>query len=405
MKTILIVGAGNYQMAVIRRAKELGLRVVAADRNADATAFRFADVTRVVDFVDADALLEDVRDLGIDGITTVQAERAVPIIARVAEALGLPGIGVETAEKMTNKVKMREALAEASLPQPRFAHLRTTDESADALEEIGLPAVLKPADASGQSGVYRITSEAELTTHLPETIAASPSGVAILEEYVEGTEMNGIVIMVDGEARSIMLCDRLRPPGSSFGVSWIHLYPPGVEGPQLEEAKRVAAGAAKALGLRTGIAFPQLLATPDGRIVVVECAARIGGLMGEHLRHALGVDILEVQLRMALGEDVPEALLERQHDRPTAVRFLTAEPGVLPTGRVTRVGSLEPVLASPGVVEAAAYIKEGDILRPVMRISDRRGWVIAVGENVAAALDRADAGAALFEVEVEPEGG
>ena len=401
MKTILIVGAGNYQMAVIRRAKTLGLRVVTVDRNANATAFRFADVTRVVDFVDADVLLEGVRDLEIDGVTTVQAERAVPVIARVAEALGLPGIGVDVAEKMTNKVKMREALAEASLPQPRFAHLRTTKEIPAAIEEIGLPAVLKPADASGQSGVYRIASAAELTTRLPETLAASPSGVAILEEYVEGTEMNGIVIMVDGEARSVMLCDRLRPPGSSFGVSWIHLYPPSVEGSQLEEAERVAAGAARALGLRTGIAFPQLLATPDGRIVVVECAARIGGLMGEHLRHALGVDILEVQLRMALGEDVPDALLARRHSRPTAVRFLTAEPGPLPTGRVTHIGSLDRVLASPGVVEAATYIEEGDVLRPVMRISDRRGWVIAVGKNVDEALERADAGAALVEVEVD----
>ena len=401
MKTILIVGAGNYQMAVIRRAKELGLRVVAVDRNADATAFRLADVTRVVDFVDADVLLEGVRDLEIDGVTTVQAERAVPVIARVAEALGLPGIGVDTAEKMTNKVKMREQLALASMPQPGFAHLRTPKEIPDVIEEIGLPAVLKPADASGQSGVYRIDSAAELTTHLPEALAASPSGVAILEEYVEGTEMNGIVIMVDGEARSVMLCDRLRPPGSSFGVSWIHLYPPSLDGAQLEEAERVAAGAARALGLRTGIAFPQLLATPDGRIVVVECAARIGGLMGEHLRHALGVDILEVQLRMALGEDVPDALLERRHSRPTAVRFLTAEPGPLPTGRVTHIGSLDRALSSPGVVEAATYIKEGDVLRPVMRISDRRGWVIAVGENVGEALERADAGAALIEVEVD----
>ncbi len=401
MKTILIVGAGRYQEGVIRRARELGLRVVAVDRNADAPAIGLADVARVLDFVDADVVLEGVHDLEIDGVTTVQAERAVPVIARIADALGVPGIGVDTAEKMTNKVKMRERLAEAGVPQPGFAHLRTIEEGRVAAETIGFPAVLKPADASGQSGVYLLASADELEARLPETIAASPSGIAILEEFVDGTEMNGIVIMVDGEARSVMLCDRLRPPGPSFGVSWLHVYPPSVVGAQLEEAERVAAEAARALGLRTGIAFPQLLATPDGRIVVVECAARIGGMMAEHLRHALGVDILEVQLRMALGEEIPDALLERRHSRPTAVRFLTAEPGVLPTGRVTRVGSLEDVLASPGVVQAALYIEEGDILRPVMRISDRRGWVIAVGDDVDDARARADVAAALVDVETE----
>ena len=44
MKTVLVVGAGRYQRAVIRRARELGLRVVAVDRNPDAPGLRMADV-------------------------------------------------------------------------------------------------------------------------------------------------------------------------------------------------------------------------------------------------------------------------------------------------------------------------------------------------------------------------
>jgi len=66
---------------VIRRARELGLRVVAVDRNPDASGLREADVPRVVDFSTPGAVLADVRDLGIDGVLTVQAERAVPMVA------------------------------------------------------------------------------------------------------------------------------------------------------------------------------------------------------------------------------------------------------------------------------------------------------------------------------------
>jgi len=267
---------------------------------------------------------------------------------------------------------------------------------------VSFPAVLKPVDSSGQFGVFRVSALDEVHARLPETLAVSPSGDAILEEFVEGTEMNGIVVMRDGEAVLVTLCDRLHPPGRSFGVSWIHLFPATVEGEHLELARRVAVDAAHALGLKDGIAFPQLIATADGGVVVVECAARIGGMMAELVRHASGVDLLEIQLRIALGEDVPDDLVRARFTRPVAVRFLTAEPGPLPAGRVTRVGSLEPVLAAPGVLDAALYPVAGDVIRPVMVISDRRGYVIATGKTRAEALERAETAAGLVEIEVEP---
>ena len=87
MKTVLVVGAGRYQRAVIERAKEIGLRVVAVDRNPDAPGLPLADVGRVVDFAEPEAVVAALADLEIDGVTTVQAERAVPMVARLAEAL------------------------------------------------------------------------------------------------------------------------------------------------------------------------------------------------------------------------------------------------------------------------------------------------------------------------------
>src|SRR6185436_1668881 len=117
--------------------------------------------------------------------------------------------------------------------------------------------------------------------------------------------MNGIVVARAGEAVTLTLSDRMRPPGIGFGVGWIHVYPPTVGGAQLAESERVAAQSARVLGLRDGIAFPQLIAAPDGRVVVVECAARIpGGQMADLVRHAVGVDLVDVQIRMALGEDL-----------------------------------------------------------------------------------------------------
>jgi biotin carboxylase len=403
VKTVLFVGAGRHQRRAILRAKELGLRVLAVDRNPDALGLKEADEALVVDFSDAEAVLAAVEGHEFDGVLTVSADRAVPIVAAVAEARGLPGIGVETAHLMTHKVAMRRRLAEAGVPQPRFAALRGMSERHRAAAEVRFPAVLKPADSGGQRGIFRVDSLDDVEAHLHEALAASPTREAILEEFVEGTEMNGIVIARDGEAWALTLSDRLRPPGIGFGVGWIHVYPATVYGDQLEESERIAALTARALGLQTGIAFPQLIASPDGRVVVVECAARIpGGQMADLVRHAVGIDLVEVQVRMALGEELPDELVLPRFRQPLAVRFLTAAPGPLEPGRVVRVGSLEKVLAFPGVVQADTYLVVGEVIRPVRLDGDRRGYVIAVGDTNLEALDRAEAAARLIDVEVEP---
>ena len=403
MKTVLFVGAGRHQRRAIQRAKELKLRVAAVDRNPEAPGLREADLARVVDFLDPEAVLKAFARVRIDGVLTVSADRAVPVVAAIAEARGLPGIGVETAHLMTHKVAMRRRLAEEGLPQPRFSALRILSERYRAADEVGFPAVLKPADSGGQRGLFLVNSVDDIDAHLHEAIAASPTGEAILEEYIEGTEMNGIVIARGGEPFPLTLSDRLRPPGVGFGVGWIHVYPASVYGDQLEESERVAVHTVRALGLRDGIAFPQLIATPDGRVVVVECAARIpGGQMADLVRHAVGVDLVEVQLRLALGEPLPDELVQPRFRQPLAIRFLTADPGPLPTGRVKRIGSLEKVLAFPGVVQADTYLQEGEIIRPVRLDGDRRGYVIAVGDTNLEALDRAEAAARLVDVEVEP---
>jgi biotin carboxylase len=143
------------------------------------------------------------------------------------------------------------------------------------------------------------------------------------------------------------------------------------------------------------------MARPDGGVTLVECGARLGGLMAELAEHALGIDLIEVQLRIALGDSITDELVAPRFERAVAIRFLTAEPGPLPAGRVTRIGPLDRVLASPGVVHAETYLEVGETINPVTRITDRRGLVIAVGETTAEALEKAEAGAALVEVEVE----
>ena len=378
------------------------MRVVAVDRNRDAPGLTIADVGEVVDLLDVPAVIEAGRRHGVDGVMTYAADRAVPVVAAVAEALDLPGIGTETAHLMTNKIAMRRQLADAGVPQPRFAAVRTLHEARAAAGAVGFPAVLKPADSAGQRGLFLCESLGDVERHLHASLVQSTEQEAILESYHGGREVNGLLVVRDGEPTVVTLSDRRRPPGRGFGVAIAHVYPSTLFGDALEEVRRTGVHTVKALGLREGVAYPQVLWSEDGVARLIEVAARIpAGQMDSVARYGVGVDLIDIALLQALGRPVPDEMVAAKMEQPMAISFLTAEPGPLPTGKLVRFSGLERVRAFPGVVEAELYFKDGETIRPVQLDGDRRGYVIALGGTNLEAVERAESAARLLDVEVE----
>ena len=214
------------------------------------------------------------------------------------------------------------------MPQPPSPACATCSSARAALDAVGLPAVLKPADSGGQRGVFCVESQDDLDAHLHAALAESPTGEAILESFHDGLELNGLVIARDGEAsrsRSPTACGRR-------GRLRRRLDPrlPARRSTATRSPRRSASPshAVHALGLRDGIAFPQLIVGDDGRCAWSRCAARIpGGQMADLARHAVGVDLVEVAMRQALGDAVPDELVRPRFRQPLAIRFLTAQPG------------------------------------------------------------------------------
>jgi len=223
----------------------------------------------------------------------------------------------------------------------------------------------------------------------------------IVERYHEGREVNTLLVARDDDVRLVTASDRLRPDGVGFGVALAHVYPSTLFGDALAEVERVAIAAVHAIGLRNGIAYPQLLVSPHANEVrVVEIAARIpGGQMIEVPRFGVGIDLLEIAVLQALGEAVPDELVTPHFHHPVAIRFLTAEPGPLPAGVVQAVGPLEKALAFPGVERVETWLEPGETIRPVQTDGDRRGYVIASGSTNLEALERAEAAASLIDVQ------
>ena len=354
MKTVLFVGAGRHQRRAILRAKELGLRVVAVDRNPDAlgprggrhrAAWSTSPTSTAV--LEAPARLEARRRA--DGR---RPTAPCPVVAAVAEARGLPGIGIETAHLMTHKVAMRRRLAEAGVPQPRFAAVRTLLGAPPRRRRGRLPGGAE----AGRLGrpARRSSASSRSTTSTRTCTRRSPRrrrGEAILEEFVEGTEMNGIVIARDGEAIPLTLSDRLRPPGDRLRR---RLDPRLSRRRSTATSSRsrsaIAAHTVHALGLRDRDRVP----AADRRARRPRRRRRVRGADPRRAdgRPRAPRGRASTWSRCSSGwrsaRSCPTSSCCPRFSQPLAIRFLTAEPGPLPTGRVTRVGSLEQGARVPG---------------------------------------------------------
>ncbi len=136
--------------------------------------------------------------------------------------------------------------------------------------------------------------------------------------------------------------------------------------------------------------------------LLVEVAARVpAGQMDQVATRAVGVDLVEVALRQALGEEIPDELIRHRFEQPLAISFLTAEPGPLPVGRVRAVtGPRTRPRVSRGR-RGGGLPPPGRRIEPVARDGDRKGFVIARGATNIEALERAEAAATLIDVDVE----
>jgi biotin carboxylase len=345
-----------------------------ADRNPGAPGFAFADRRCIVSTEDEPAIERLAGALDLDGIVAPGTDWPVAVAARVAEKAGLPHpISPQTAAIATNKLRQRETLGAAAVPQPRWQAV--TDPSEVTLE---LPVVVKAPDRQGQKGLTLVRSHEELPAAVASACEASRNGLALVEEFVDGPEATVIGFSVGGAFTALAVTDRLTAEPPAFGVALAHVWPSHADEAALADA---AEQAVKALQIGDGPSYTQVR-TGTSAPAVVEVAARLGGGHdAELVEAALGVSLNDLAISAALGEDVSVPALEPRVGG-AVTRFLVPPPGVLESVDVP--DDLE------GVLRVRVYREPGFVFTPLRRGADRAGAVLAVGDSREQALARAD---------------
>ena len=367
---LLVLGAGPYQIPAIAAAKAMGCWVVAADGSAEAPGLDLADAAEVVDIRDTARCTAVAEAHRVEAVVSICTEVAVETTAVVAAARGLPGISPAAARAATDKFIMREQLAAAGIPGPRFAAATTLDEARTAAAEVGFPLIIKPVDNAGSRGVCRVDGTELLDPAFAAALAFSRKRKVILEAFMEGVESTIEALSWQGETEILAISDKKHVPFPDCVAISLD-YPPHFSTAVLDEIGDVVQRSVAALGISCGPTHTEVMVTTEG-VKMVELAARGGGcrVFADVIPLVSGVDAVVETVNMALGE---------------VLRFFN--PACV--GTLKRVAGLDVARAIPGVVDVQVEIVPGAVLKPIASDGDRPGYMLVSGRDRAEVQARA----------------
>jgi biotin carboxylase len=402
-EVFVVTGGSMSQRGVVDCARDLGYAICIVDGSPAAPLFAIADHRIVRSFSDVEGVLEELRARELEpvAVATMGSDQAVEPTARLADALGLPGLSLETAAAVSDKRRMRAAFEAAGVPHPRGREADELGAAIGAWDELGPPVVVKPVDGSAQRGVTRVDARDELEPAFARARVASRRGVVVVEQYVEGDEYTVNGFCLDGEYVPATVTRRILHPPPPLGVCIRHRYPSELTGERERGAFELAAHASRAVGLSTGPSYVQMR-LGGGRPWVIEVGARLGGGKDAELaKLVIGFDTVRATVLSALGRLSREEL-ERSREEPVAtvgqVAFLVVEPG-----RIVRLDAA-PALELDGVHEAGFYWREGAILPPLTSGAERLGYVVVTADSGEELDERTRRAFETLDIEIDRAG-
>lgn len=380
--TILICGAGFGQVPAIEAARLLGIRSVVVDRDASAPGMALADVAEAVDIVDIEAVVAVAKRHGAGAAMTLQSDIGVPTVGAVVDALGLKGNGRAVAERCSNKIETRNALAAAGVPQPRYAIAANESETVAAARAIGYPCVVKAPDSSGSRGVVKVNGEKDISAAHAEAMRHSRVGRVLVEEFIAGYETGAQAFSRDGKCVSVQVHnDFMSPPPHMIPVG--HSFPSALPPEGLAEVEAAIAACVEALGILSGPSNIDLILRPDGTPAIIEVGARLGATcLPELVTCYTGAEWVSASVLAAFGRSAPLISGRRQ---PCAAFILEAPAdGILSAVHLPR-----DMLAHEDVLEFEVTAAPGDKVSRLRKGTDRIGKIVTKGKTVAEAEEMA----------------
>ena len=189
MKKVIILGAGIYQVPLIKKAREMGYYVIVCSIQGNYPGFQFADKVYYENTTDKEKILQIALQEKISGILTTGTDVAVKTIGYVCEKMGLNGISQASAGWSTDKFLMKEKFAAGNVRTAPFYKVSNISEAEKAVDQLQFPVIFKCVDKSGSRGIIKVECVDDIEKAYEYSTSYTDRDYIIVEKFIEGYEI------------------------------------------------------------------------------------------------------------------------------------------------------------------------------------------------------------------------
>ncbi len=328
IKSICIIGAGpivigqacEFDYSGVQACKALreeGYRVILVNSNpatimtdpglADATYIEPitpAVVAKILEKERPDALLPT-----MGGQTALNTAMALSDDGTL-ERLGVEMIGAkrDVIAKAEDRILFRDAMDKLGLESPKSRMVKTLTEAMDALELVGLPAIIRPSFTLAGTGGGIAYNRAEFEDIVRGGLRASPVGEVLIEESVLGWKEYEMEVVRDGADNCIIICaiENIDPMGVHTGDSITVAPALTLTDKEYQIMRNASIAVLREIGVDTGGSNVQFAVNPaNGRLIVIEMNPRVSRSSALASK-ATGFPIAKIAAKLAVGYRLDE---------------------------------------------------------------------------------------------------
>lgn len=391
-----ILGGGLLQVPAIEKARERGLNVIISDRNEGCVArahLEADDRFLGVDIFDVSGHLQSLAALQAEGLNIrgVIAEGIdAPITAStIAAALGKPWPSVQASHLVHNKPLFRRFQAQHDLPRPEV-HVATRETDLDRLMGlVTFPVIVKNSDSSASRGTRKLRSPDldAFRTAVNEAIRVSRSGIALIEELMEGSEHTVETLFHRGTFHPCFITDRTFSDQTDYALEQGLMHPSLLSDKDAREMYDLVYRYGQLLGITDGPLKADMMLTARGPIPIEMTTRLSGGFDCQYVVPiATGKDIIGAAISIALGEELDPSLLQATRERFVATGSPWPRPGIL-----ERIEGTEEIQTMPGFERWFSRYEPGDEIPAYDNCANRVGFLLASGATPVEAREHLEA--------------
>lgn len=318
--------------------------------NEEHEVFRFADSVLVTETNDISSIINTVKPYQFDGVITV-CDYYIEIVRKVAEVLNLPCPFPMNVKNVRDKHRMREALDNAGLDNPKYFLAKDLSEVKDSARNLNYSLVMKPVDLASSAFVRLIKTDNQLEDAFksleafPLNFRDQPRNLSyLLEEYMEGDEVSVESVSYNGETTIIGITDK-SITGTPYFIENGHMFPAKLTNENEFEIKEFVRKALDAVQFNYGIAHTEVKITSKGPRIV-EINPRISGnYIVELIEEVTGINMLKVFIDLSLGLK-PNLNKKKKDTVSAAIMFMVPSQA----GKILNIKGTENLEKDPNIL-------------------------------------------------------